>query len=804
MTRRAFGALTASLLALAVFPASADGQTNGLSPTFAGGPVVVDVGPGRDVASGLAVQADGKIVVVGTANASSAAGGNADIVVLRFEADGRLDPSFGAGGQVLIDNGLADKGNAVVVQPDGMIVVVGTVHTPAWAYQAQMAVVRLDQAGRRDPTFNGGGMMVLETNQAINGSTGQAVMVEPDGKIVVAGSAHTDGSDRGEDFLLLRLTPSGTLDGSFGGRGYVRADGGGYRSSEEARFVARRPDGRIVVAGNGPGVILNGNLVRNQVLMQFTPLGALDPTFGAGGISYVNNSVSMSSAVLRPDGTLVTAGHAELDPFSGARGVNVALAGYRADGTLDPRFGSGGVTVTHGPPTQRTDGGSARGNSGAHAIAIDGRQRLVVVGGAQGVMDSDGAVVRYNPAGMLDASLGRAGWIKADVAGESDVFSAVGMLPGGGFVTAGTTRLNSSDDKILLAAYPSPERPSVARASGWNPLGQLGDGTTADRLVPASVAGFTGSSLAGGVLHSLGIDDAGSVSAWGWNGFGQLGNGTTVDRRQPVPVPGLTGASAVAAGYFHSLAVVGGGVKAWGWNPTGQLGDGSTVDRHTPVAVPGLANVVGISAGAYHSLAVRNDGTVWAWGWNGVGQLGDGTTVDRHRPVQVQGLREVVAVAAGAYHSLALTIDGSVWAWGWNAVGQVGDPRLDTRQPIEVMRYGMVALAAGGLHNLALGADGEVWGWGYNAYGGIGDDSTTNRELPVRVRGLGETNALAAGLLHSAAITVDQQVRAWGWNGVGQLGDGTTVDRHTPVSTVGQLAAGAIAAGAHHTLVLSP
>jgi alpha-tubulin suppressor-like RCC1 family protein len=182
-------------------------------------------------------------------------------------------------------------------------------------------------------------------------------------------------------------------------------------------------------------------------------------------------------------------------------------------------------------------------------------------------------------------------------------------------------------------------------------------GSLSGSNVPVQVSGLTGVvAVASGGDHSLALKSDGTVWAWGFNSSGQLGDGTTTDRLTPVQVSGLTDVVAIAGGGEHSLALRSDGtVWAWGFNFYGQLGDGTTTDRHTPVQTSSLTGVVAVAAsGQRHSLAVRSDGTAWSWGWNSSGQLGDGTTTDRHTPVQVSGLAEVRALAGGGFHSLAI------------------------------------------------------------------------------------------------------------------------------------------------------
>ncbi|MFD0275036.1 hypothetical protein ACFVHB_14210 [Kitasatospora sp. NPDC127111] len=233
-------------------------------------------------------------------------------------------------------------------------------------------------------------------------------------------------------------------------------------------------------------------------------------------------------------------------------------------------------------------------------------------------------------------------------------------------------------------------------AWGNNGIGQLGDGTTTASPVPVRVCGtpdctsyLTGvTALAAGASHSMALRADGTVVAWGDNSSGQLGDGTTTNRLGPVPVCAigatapcasyLNGVTGIAAGNSHSLALVSGGfVRAWGYNFSGQLGDGTNTNRTTPVRVcaPGvptpcgtyLSGVSAVAAGsnAVHSMAVRSNSTAVTWGYNAYGQLGDGTTTSRNKPVQVCAVGQVApctrfldgvtALSAGTRFSLGLS-----------------------------------------------------------------------------------------------------------------------------------------------------
>jgi alpha-tubulin suppressor-like RCC1 family protein len=370
----------------------------------------------------------------------------------------------------------------------------------------------------------------------------------------------------------------------------------------------------------------------------------------------------------------------------------------------------------------------------------------------------------------------------------------------------------------LSAAAPAAAAPARAplpqtiQAWGSNAYGELGNGTTTDSSLPGPVKipAHTQFTSARCLLSCLAVTTTGQVYAWGNNTEGQLGDGTTKQRLTPVRVhlPAGTKVTAVRPGAYYTLALTASGkVLAWGSNADGQLGTGSTKSSRLPVPVklPTGVTVKAISAGEDNGLALTATGQVLSWGANASGQLGTGTTKGRLTPGRVSLPKgtTVASIAAGPLSGYAVTKGGGMLAWGLNNHGQLGDGT--TRQRDKAVRVALpkgttvVAAVSGDLHVLALTKGGKVLAWGTNQVGQLGIGTTTERHRPVFVSLPTGTkvSALAAGKDYSLALTdegvqpgpsraagrlpVVHGILAWGGNEAGQLGTGTTASSLVPV-----------------------
>lgn len=279
----------------------------------------------------IALQPDGKIVAAGWLSPSGPVGTDFDFWLARYNSDGSLDAGFGNGGKVITDlsSHSEDILSAIAVQPDGRIVAVGMVRRPGGT--GDFVVVRYRPDGGLDPEFGTDGKAVTDM-MAGHDDLAFGVALQPDGKIVAVGFT------AGAEYGLARYDIRGRLDPSFGGDGTVTPES--FLFSAVPLSIVLQPDGKILTAG----VVFQGS-DSDFALRRFLADGRLDPGFGAGGRVFTDfgRYDQAWSLTLQPDGGIVAAGFTRSPVSSGDS--DFALAFYRSDGSLDPRFGDGGKVV---------------------------------------------------------------------------------------------------------------------------------------------------------------------------------------------------------------------------------------------------------------------------------------------------------------------------------------------------------------------------------------------------------------------------------------------------------------------------
>jgi uncharacterized delta-60 repeat protein len=397
--------LAASLLVTA----AAQAAPGDLDPTFSGdGRELTNIGV-SDYGRDIAIQADGKIVLVGGSYAG--VGGGHNFALARYDPDGSLDTSFSDDGTQTTDFGGNDAASDVAIQPDGKILTVG--YGPG-----DFALARYNPDGSLDSSFSGDGTQTTDFGggAAFRGAA-YGVALQPDGKIVTVGFAPV-GADPG-DFALARYNPDGSLDSSFSGDGTQTTDFGG--TVDGANGVAIQADGKIVAVGRAAQIDGEGAFV----LARYNPDGSLDSSFSGDGrqTTDAGGDDAASDVAIQPDGRIVAVGSSY--SFVAASTVFV-VARYNADGSPDPSFGRfGGLEVIG-------FGGTDQG----YGVALQPDGKIVAAGDASG----DFGLARYNGDGSLDASFSGDGMLTTDFGGSDGAYDAaegVALQPDGKIVAVG-------------------------------------------------------------------------------------------------------------------------------------------------------------------------------------------------------------------------------------------------------------------------------------------------------------------------------------------------------------------------------
>ena len=381
-------------------------------------------------ANAVAIQADGKIVAAGGTQGSN----GERFAIVRYDVDGHLDGTFGHDGRVRTSFAARRcvVADAVAIQPDGKIVAAGI-----QGCRGSFALARYLPNGKLDPSFGGDGKVVTRFGSGKRYSESFSVVIQPDGRIVAAGSCC------GSRFALARYLPNGRLDPSFGGDGKVTTDL--TPAPDVAYDLAIQGDGKILAAG----VAAKDGDAARFALVRYRSNGHLDPTFGQDGTVTTRPSdcVSQAHAVaVQTDGRIVAAGSAGcIDEF--------ALTRYLTDGSLDDTFGDGGITIS-----DFTGFGCAQADLNAMAIQSDGKLIASGFTACKGTSDVEFAFAsaRYDDDGTLDASFGQGGEVTTVVWDAACFQGATGVAIQADekiVVAGGTVCSGPRHTKFTLARY---------------------------------------------------------------------------------------------------------------------------------------------------------------------------------------------------------------------------------------------------------------------------------------------------------------------------------------------------------------
>lgn len=406
--------LACVILLLAFLTPVSMGFPGELDRTFGpGGRTVLSFSSGNDSVEDMVLQPDGKIVIAATIGFYP--GISVSGGVTRLKADGTVDTNFGSSGRsVLTVAGFNTRVEGVALQPDGKVVVCGSAFDAAG--NGTILLARYLVNGELDLSFGTAGKVLTQVGQNSNALDSA---IQSNGKIVIVGIAN-------RDFLIARYNADGSLDSSFGSNGIFQNTFGPVGAL--ASDVELLSDGRILATG-----YISDN-PQQIAIVRYLSTGQLDTSFDLDGkvtVSFAPGiNVGFDSAI-QPDGKIVVSGYHSADSTA----TFPALVRLNDNGSLDSSFGVGGkVTVQAG-----TLGGIF------YSIGLDPANKIVAVGSARDLArpnNQDFFVSRFNNNGSLDPTFGSAfnGKVRLSISrfSENDEAKTVAIQPDGKIVVGGT------------------------------------------------------------------------------------------------------------------------------------------------------------------------------------------------------------------------------------------------------------------------------------------------------------------------------------------------------------------------------
>jgi uncharacterized delta-60 repeat protein len=412
------------VLALAIAPASAWGAAGNLDRSFSADGRVTYSPPHSNFnyGDGVAIDPDNKIVLVGTAFNQQVH--RNQFTLIRFKANGRLDRSFASGGykQVGGDNCEDDSTAAIAIQPDGKLVLAGYSCSGIERNHPEFFITRINPDGSLDRSFAKHGHLTVPFGHPNDFPSGIGVAIDSAGKIVVVGTLH-------DQPVLARVRPNGRLDRSFSANGKARLRFAHDETDSFCQAVAIQPDDRIVIAGGsstarysyfgvarlrrgghldssfarggrathrfggnavatGVGiepdgkVVIGGDWIRygsdvdQFAVARFNPGGSIDRSFSGNGLQTARfpgrGGARAFALALQDDGKVVLAGNSSRTQLGPTK---FALARFTRNGRLDDGFGTKGrVTTQFGDPGDI--------GAGAFGVAIQDDGKIVAGGDA--------------------------------------------------------------------------------------------------------------------------------------------------------------------------------------------------------------------------------------------------------------------------------------------------------------------------------------------------------------------------------------------------------------------------------------
>ncbi|MFT3746182.1 MAG: delta-60 repeat domain-containing protein [Pyrinomonadaceae bacterium] len=416
-------------------------------------------------------------------------------------AAGDLDTSFGGIGyrDLRLPGGRA-AANQSAIQPDGKIVVAGVAYN---GINNDIAVARYNADGTLDTSFGNSGMAYVSMSASrFSFDNSKCLVIQPDGKIVVAGESQISGA---YDLTVVRLNPNGSLDTTFGTGGKVITNTLVY---DRVSNIAIQSDGKLIVGGYScqSSTLCGGFVEAAWTLVRYNSNGSLDSTFGTGG--KVSTDLAngfpdqLWSLAVQPDGKIVAAGIVDIINQSPG-GIRGAVVRYNSNGTLDTSFNSTGIFID--PAVVFTD------------LALQSDNKIVVSGYDRNLSDS--LVARFSTNGSLDPTFDGDGKAIASFSGtDFDWLTSIVVKPDGRIAAAGY--IAASTNTLTEASFLSDGSPDTAFGTGGRVVTSI-IGTPSDTQVLSDASLIVTAKLTAEPSNftTFKFNDAGApVASFGTNG----------------------------------------------------------------------------------------------------------------------------------------------------------------------------------------------------------------------------------------------------------------------------------------------
>jgi len=355
------------------------------------------------------LQSDGKILVAGSAKNDTLT----SFALIRYNADGTLDPSFGTGGIATPYFGnVTNVANALTIQSDQKIIAGGYARTGT---KTSFCLARYEANGILDPSFGTGG--IISTPLGLYDSKVNSVAIQQDGKIIAGGYAYYTSNS----FVMVRYKTNGSIDSTFGINGVSVSMPGEYEAMINA----------IKLLSNGKILAVGKSLVASKdvfALARYNSNGMIDSTFGINGyrVQDINHLGNMGYAAdIQPDGKILMAGNT----FNGSCWV-FAVMRFNDNGSLDTLFGNKGIdTLKIGQK-----GGEAYG------VKVQNNGKIVVTGySTTNLGNYTFATIRLKPDGAIDSAFGNAGVVISSLSNDDGAYS-LALQPDGKIVVVGVSK----------------------------------------------------------------------------------------------------------------------------------------------------------------------------------------------------------------------------------------------------------------------------------------------------------------------------------------------------------------------------